>query len=117
VPAGFGGPPLHHHDFDEGFYVLDGELTFQLGDEVRTAGPGEFVWAARGAVHTLANHSGEDARYLLWIAPAGFEAYFERLGRLAAGEDVPEPETKPYPRTVVVGGQIPADAVPARRAP
>jgi len=108
VPAGFGGPPLHHHDFDEGFYVLDGELTFQLGEEVATAGPGDFVWAPRGAVHTLANHSGRESRYLLWIAPAGFETYFERLGRLAAGEDVPEPEIKPYPPTIVVGGQIPA---------
>jgi hypothetical protein len=66
------------------------------------------VWAPRGAVHTLANHSGRESRYLLWIAPAGFETYFERLGRLAAGEDVPEPEIKPYPPTIVVGGQIPA---------
>ncbi len=34
--ASFDGPPLHHHDFDEAFYVLDGELTFRLGDEVFT---------------------------------------------------------------------------------
>ena len=27
VPAHWQGPPLHHHDFDEAFYVLDGELT------------------------------------------------------------------------------------------
>jgi mannose-6-phosphate isomerase-like protein (cupin superfamily) len=33
---GFGGPPLHHHDFDETFYVIEGELTFQLGDEIFT---------------------------------------------------------------------------------
>jgi mannose-6-phosphate isomerase-like protein (cupin superfamily) len=34
------GPPLHHHDFDEAFYVLEGELTFQLGNKLRAAGPG-----------------------------------------------------------------------------
>ena len=45
VPAGWEGPPLHHHAFDEAFYVLDGELTFQLGDELVTAGPGAFVFA------------------------------------------------------------------------
>jgi quercetin dioxygenase-like cupin family protein len=28
--ATFPGPPLHVHDFDEAFYVLDGELTFQV---------------------------------------------------------------------------------------
>ena len=27
VPPEWDGPPLHHHDFDEAFYVLDGELT------------------------------------------------------------------------------------------
>lgn len=32
VPAGWAGPPLHHHDLDESFYILEGELTFQLGD-------------------------------------------------------------------------------------
>jgi quercetin dioxygenase-like cupin family protein len=117
VAPGFGGPPLHHHDFDEGFYVLDGELTFQLGDEYVLAGPGAFLFAPRGAVHTFANHSDEPGRYLLLIAPAGFETYFERLSRRAAGEDVPEPEVKAYPPTEVVGGQIPADAVTARRLP
>ena len=35
VSAGFPGPPLHHHDFDETFYVLEGELTFQLEDADR----------------------------------------------------------------------------------
>jgi quercetin dioxygenase-like cupin family protein len=31
--AGFAGPPLHHHDFDGAFYVLEGELTFRLRDD------------------------------------------------------------------------------------
>ena len=50
MPAGAPGPPLHVHDFDEAFYVLEGELTFQLGDEITTAGPGELAFAA-GAEH------------------------------------------------------------------
>ena len=33
VQAGWPGPPLHHHAFDETFCVLEGELTFQLGAE------------------------------------------------------------------------------------
>src|SRR5215210_5618011 len=52
VPAGWGGPPLHHHDFDEAFYVLDGELTFQLRDELVLARRGEVVFAPRGVHHT-----------------------------------------------------------------
>jgi quercetin dioxygenase-like cupin family protein len=37
MPAGAAGPPLHSHAFDEAFYVLDGELTFQLRDEQTVA--------------------------------------------------------------------------------
>ena len=87
VPAGWDGPPLHLHAFAETFYVLDGELTFQLGDELVTAGPGAFVFAPGGAVHTLANHSGEPARYLLVCTPGGFERRFD------AAPDGPIPET------------------------
>jgi hypothetical protein len=36
MSAGAKGPPLHAHAFDETFYVLDGELTFQLGDALRS---------------------------------------------------------------------------------
>ena len=40
VPARCAGPPLHSHDFDETFYVLEGELVFRVGDALlaRTAG-------------------------------------------------------------------------------
>src|SRR3954449_7666468 len=95
VPAGWPGPPLHHHAFDEAFYVLDGELTFQLGDELRTATPGELVFAPRDAHHTLANLSAAPARYLLVCTPAGFERYFDRLAAEAAGPEPPAPPACP----------------------
>jgi quercetin dioxygenase-like cupin family protein len=60
--SGWPGPPLHTHDFDEAFYVLEGELTFQLEDKLRTATGGESVFAPRGVPHTLANSSGAAAR-------------------------------------------------------
>ena len=94
VPAGWPGPPLHHHAFDEAFYVLDGELTFQLGDELATAGPGSLTFAPAGSHHTLANRGEQPARYVLVCTPGGFERRFD-----------PEPR-KPYPETMVVGPQI-----------
>ncbi len=60
VPARTKGPPLHHHDFDEAFYLLDGEATFRLGDELVTRGPGDLVWAPRGAHHCFSNRSDSD---------------------------------------------------------
>ena len=43
APAPGAGPPLHHHDFDEAFYVIEGALTFRLRDETIVAGPGDLV--------------------------------------------------------------------------
>jgi quercetin dioxygenase-like cupin family protein len=89
VPARWDGPPLHHHEFDETFYVLDGELTFQVRDELFTAGPGALAFAPGGVVHTFANLGDAPARYLLLCTPAGFEGYFAGLAvmenRIPAG--------------------------------
>jgi quercetin dioxygenase-like cupin family protein len=98
VPPGWEGPPLHHHDFDESFYVLEGELTFQLGETLRSGKPGELVFAPRGAVHTLANLGECPARYLLVCTPGRFTRYFEQLNGIG--------ESSSYPETVVVGPTI-----------
>jgi mannose-6-phosphate isomerase-like protein (cupin superfamily) len=103
VPAGWGGPPLHHHAFDETFYVLDGELTFQLGDERVVRRRGELAFAARGAHHTFANLGGTGARMLLICTPAGFERYFQRMAARLAGVDPPAEALEPWPEVVTVG--------------
>ncbi len=114
VPGGWAGPPLHHHDFDETFYVLEGELTFQLDDQLTTARPGQCAFAARGRHHTLANLGGTPARYLLTCTPAGFERYFDRLQAELTGVPAPPEATGPIPETTVVGPQIGARAEPTR---
>jgi quercetin dioxygenase-like cupin family protein len=104
--AGFAGPPLHHHAFDEAFYVLEGELTFQLGDELLTRGAGELAFVARGVHHTFANRSDAEARMLLICTPAGFERYFQRMAARAAGVDPPPEALEPWPEVTVVGPRI-----------
>ena len=94
VPAGTAGPPLHHHDFDEAFVVLEGEVTFQLGDDLVTRRTGEIAFAPRGVPHTFANQSGADARHVIVITPAGFERYFDGLAARAAGVDPPATAAK-----------------------
>jgi mannose-6-phosphate isomerase-like protein (cupin superfamily) len=114
VPASWDGPPLHHHDFDEAFYVLEGELTFQLGDSLAAAGPGAFVFAPRGSHHTLANRSESEARYVLICTPAGFERYFARVAAEQAGVDPPPEALAPVPEVTRVGPPI-GDATTCRR--
>ena len=102
VPANWPGPFLHKHDFDEAFYVLEGELTFQVEDAVITKRAGELAFAPRGVAHTLANHSDTPARYVLVCTPAGFERYFARMN-----ENPPEWALQEIPFEVErVGPQI-----------
>ena len=105
-PTGFKGPPLHHHGFDEAFYVLEGELTFQLRDEVFTRRAGELAFAPRDVPHTYANHSDAPARALIVCTPAGFERYFARMAAERAGVEPPEWARQDIPETVRVGPQI-----------
>jgi quercetin dioxygenase-like cupin family protein len=96
--TGGGRPPLHTHDFDEAFYVLEGDLTFKLGDDVFTRRAGELAFAPRGVPHTYANLSGAPARALLVITPAGFERYFDRIAARISGTEPPPEAAKPIPR-------------------
>jgi quercetin dioxygenase-like cupin family protein len=108
--ADFEGPPLHvHPSFGEGFYVLEGELTFRMEDETVSGGPGTFVFAPRGVAHTFANLSGSRARALVFCAPAGFERYFEWLAAQQAGVEPPHERPAAGLYTRVVGPQIGAD--------
>jgi quercetin dioxygenase-like cupin family protein len=106
VPGKWGGPPLHTHEFDETFYVLGGELTFQLEETLTSAAGGEIVFAPRGVPHTLANQSDADASYLLLCTPSGFERYFARLAAERAGVEPPAWALQPIPEVTRVGPQI-----------
>ncbi|HEX7265305.1 MAG TPA: cupin domain-containing protein [Candidatus Dormibacteraeota bacterium] len=71
-----GGPPLHKHLFDEAFYVLEGEYTFQVGQRLVKASTGAFVYIPGGTVHTF-RHDGEDVGRMLTVStPGGIEEMF-----------------------------------------
>jgi quercetin dioxygenase-like cupin family protein len=106
VPAHNPGPPLHTHDFDEAFYMLDGELIFQVEDELFTRRAGEFAFAPRNVPHALANRSDADARYLLVCTPGGLERHFARATAAAQGVEPPDWALQPSPEVVEVGPRI-----------
>jgi quercetin dioxygenase-like cupin family protein len=110
VPPYTAGPPLHTHDFDEAFYVLEGELLFQVEHELVTKGAGEVSFAPRNVAHALANHSDAPARYVLVCTPAGFERHWARVAAEAAGAEPPEWALQPIPEVTVVGPPIAAEA-------
>ena len=84
------GPPLHvHHNEDETFWVLEGELEVVLGDEIVRAPAGSFVYAPRGVPHTYRNVGTTPARYVATIRPAGLERFFFEVSEPAEDPSAP----------------------------
>ena len=82
-------PPLHvHHDEDEVFHVLDGNVTlFQPGREVRL-GAGETFRAEKGVPHTYRVES-PSARWLVFCSPARFDDFVRAVSDPAPAEELP----------------------------
>jgi quercetin dioxygenase-like cupin family protein len=91
-----GGPPPHVHSREEeGFYVLDGAITFTVNGERAVATAGTFANMAVGTPHSFKNESDRPARMLIWVAPAGLEQMFFEVGvPLAEGATTAPPPTE-----------------------
>jgi quercetin dioxygenase-like cupin family protein len=86
-----GEPPMHVHEReDEGFHVLEGEITFVCGGRELRAGPGATVFLPRGVPHGFRVESGT-ARALCFMTPAGFEDFFHAFSEPAGGRAQPAP--------------------------
>jgi mannose-6-phosphate isomerase-like protein (cupin superfamily) len=85
-PRTLAAPAHVHENEDEYSYVLEGEVGFEIGDEVFTAGPGQLVAKPRGIWHAFWNATDAPARLLEVISPGGFEGYFAELAPLLRPE-------------------------------
>ncbi|HEY0984527.1 cupin domain-containing protein [Schlesneria sp.] len=94
VPPG-GGPPPHTHSREvEGFYILEGEITFTIGDSKFVATAGMFANMPVGVAHAFKNESDRPAKMLVTVAPAGLEKMFFEFGvPLAEGAVTAPPPT------------------------
>jgi mannose-6-phosphate isomerase-like protein (cupin superfamily) len=96
------GPPLHvHHNEDETFYVLEGEVTFQVGDERIDVTAGDFLFGPRDVPHTYVVRS-ERARMLVTACPGGVEQVMAGLGVPVTGPEPPADAVMP-PMDELVG--------------
>ena len=62
-----------HREEDDAFYIVEGEMTFVLGDEEVAAPPGTFVLVPPGVEHAFRNDGATPVRMLNIHAPAGFD--------------------------------------------
>ncbi len=83
----------HLHSFEESFYILDGSLLLQMGEQVYSLGPGHFGLISTGVPHSWRNAGEQPARWLEMQAP--------------------QPRPLDYGRdTFFVDGEVPAEGKP-----
>ena len=112
LPKGSGPGPHKHTWSDETFYMLDGEITLLVGDEIRTARKGDFVTVPRDTRHAFRVDS-ETARFLNGYTPASMEALIVERGVPTTERVLPPKGMGPPP---VMGSVLPGrygmDALP-----
>ena len=84
------GPPRHVHSReDELFYVLEGELVFELDGARHTVGAGDTVYLRRGVVHAYQNFTLRPARLLIATTPGEFSGFFVDLSAATPPGGIP----------------------------
>jgi quercetin dioxygenase-like cupin family protein len=87
------GPGLHvHRTQEDTFYVLEGVLTVQVGDELYELEPGDFASAPPGVPHTFDNTRKDQGlvKAINLMTPGGYEGYFAEFDELGEQELDPE---------------------------
>lgn len=101
VCHGGSGPPTHSHTQDEGFYVLDGQCTFNAGGVSLVAGPGTFIHVPRLTGHSF-SVDRDTSRILNFYIPAGFELILMSIAAPAQELAAPAPDAVPMPPPRIV---------------
>jgi len=79
VPAGTKSTHHLHHDSDEVVWVLEGEFTFKIGDEVFSGGPGTCAFLPRAVPHAWKNSDAGPGRAVFLYTPGGAGKYIEEM--------------------------------------
>jgi quercetin dioxygenase-like cupin family protein len=91
IPPGE-GPPMHRHDFDECFRVLEGSLEAYVGDlPPLRLDVGDSVNIPANLPHYFRAPAHAQARLLCTVAPAGLETFFAEFGDPVATRTSPAP--------------------------
>jgi quercetin dioxygenase-like cupin family protein len=70
--------PMHlHRGSDEDAYVLSGEITFKIGDDITVGGPGTCAFMPRDVPHAWKSTGAEPGKVLFLYAPGRAGKFFE----------------------------------------
>lgn len=90
------GSPWHvHPDEDEWFYVIEGSVTFYVGDKRLDLETGGFAFGPKGVPHTFIGAGAKPARALVGFFPMLFETFLRGVGEPATEHVLPPPPAGP----------------------
>src|SRR5262244_4626169 len=93
-----------HRDSDEVAWVLAGEISFKIGDEVSVGGPGTCAFFPRNVPHAWKNSGSETGRVVFLYTPAAAGGYVEELrNRRGPMNDAERKELRERYRWEIVG--------------
>ena len=93
VPPGAGPGPHAHANFQESFYVLEGEVELQTEAGRQIAVQGSLASIPRGGmIHSFKNISDKPATLICTVVPAGLENFFRDIAGLMNGQAAPGPD-------------------------
>jgi len=95
VPPGSGPPPHIHRREDEAFFVLEGQMSFQVDGRKISAAAGAWVTLPKGTLHAFKNTGSTPAKMLILVNPSGLEKFFEEVGREATDRSSEPPAFSP----------------------
>jgi mannose-6-phosphate isomerase-like protein (cupin superfamily) len=75
------GPGAHSHEEDDVFYVIEGTMSFLIGDRWIDAPRGSFVLAPGGMTHDFENRSSSRAGVLNLSIPGDFETEMPAIAK------------------------------------
>ena len=85
LPVGTKSTLHMHYESDEVAWVLEGEISFKVGDEISVGGPGTCAFLPRNVPHAWKNSGGRTARVLFLYTPAIAGGYIEELSEQPTG--------------------------------
>ena len=104
VPAGTKSTHHLHHDSDEVVWVLEGEFTFKIGDEVFSGGPGTCAFLPRKVPHAWKNNGPGTGRAVFLYTPGNAGRLIEeRIGREQPLSDAERAQALEHHRWQVIG--------------
>ncbi len=99
APPGFATPYHTHEAYGEGFYVLDGEVTFFCDGKKTVLGAGGFIYLAGTQPHGF-RVSGDGPATMMIVSPpqSTFGAFVREMGEPATSDELPAPVRPDFAR-------------------